>query len=483
MPGPRHFVKPGDIVSTAFPAYQRMAASAFSFFYDPWQVDLARALLARRADRKWAARTALISIPRQAGKTAVVATIVFADSLLNPGTTTVWTAHHFKVAREAFTYMQNLANLPGVAPHIKDILTAGGNEQILFSNGSRILFAARKGGSIRGFSKVDRLVLDEAQELQEYVLADMAPTMNQSTNPQTILMCTPPAPRHHGEVVTSMRERALAGKAKRFLYVEYSASQGADLDDLVELAEANPSYPLRTDQEAVDTLRELLTDEGDYRREALGIWDSGYSTRLYPRTMWDATEDTASMPVDRLCLGVEVAPDLARASVVLAGQRMDGDWHVELDEAGDGASWVVPHVKHLLEENPQIRAVVVDAGSPAKALLDDFKREGVRVTSPKVAEIGTACTQLLNGIVTRSVHHIGQHQLTVASQSATKRKLADSGLWTHDRTGATSDITPIQAAALALHGAQADKAKKPLRSGTGRSSTGRSSRGRAMTSF
>jgi hypothetical protein len=57
---------------------------------------------------------------------------------------------------------------------------------IPFRNGSRIVFAARERGAIRGFTKVRRLVLDEAQILTESAMADLAPTMNQAENPQII---------------------------------------------------------------------------------------------------------------------------------------------------------------------------------------------------------------------------------------------------------------------------------------------------------
>ena len=410
-----------------------------------------------------------------------VASLCIEDCLLRPGITVVWSAHHFKVAREAFALMRSLVSTPGMAQHVADITTANGNECILFRNGSRIVFAARQNGSIRGFSKVNRLILDEAQELQDHLLSDMAPTMNQAENPQTILMCTPPSPKHHGDVVIGMRASALSGKSKGLLFVEYSAPADCDIYDDTAVAEANPSYPLRTNQDAIDTLRELLTNDDDFRREALGQWDTSKATKLYPPDLWDRAEDPDSVPVDRFSIGIEVSPDLVGASVVMAGQRADGDWHVELDDSRSGTDWVVPYVKDLLADNPQIRSVVVDAGSPAKALVEDFKKAHIKVTYPKVAEIGSACSQLLSGIVTRQVHHIGQWQLTQASQGVGRRKLGDTGLWTHSRATATSDATPIQAAALALFGSQSDAVRRPARTSVGRTGRSRSSGGRVAT--
>ena len=182
----------------------------------------------RRPGGLYAADTALLSIPRQVGKTFDVGAVVFADSIINPGTTTVWTAHRFKVARESFNEMRAWAKSPLLKPHIDydEITTGAGNECIPFRNGSRIVFAARERGAIRGFTKVRRLVLDEGQILSEQAMADLVPTMNQAVNPQIILMCTPPKPTDPGEVVTRLRADALGGDSEGVLYVELSAPRG-----------------------------------------------------------------------------------------------------------------------------------------------------------------------------------------------------------------------------------------------------------------
>lgn len=242
--------------------------------FDPWQRDLNRCLLAKSRDGLYAADTALLSIPRQVGKTFDVGGVVFADSIINPGTVTVWTAHRFKVARESFNEMRAWAKSPLLVPHIDydAITTAAGNECIPFRNGSRIVFAARERGSVRGFTKVRRLVLDEGQILSEMALSDLVPTMNQAVNPQVILMCTPPKPSDPSEVVTRLRADALAGESTGVLYVELSAPPGSTPDDRAAWRKANPSYPRRTPAKAILRMRKLLSPE-DFMREALGVWD------------------------------------------------------------------------------------------------------------------------------------------------------------------------------------------------------------------
>jgi phage terminase large subunit-like protein len=265
-------------VSDGFPS-TREVCGRIGIVFDPWQRDLNRAILANDRSGLYAADTVLLSIARQVGKTFDVGGVTFADSIKHAGMTTVWTAHRFKVARETFNEMRAWAKSPLLAPHIDydAITSAAGNECIPFRNGSRIVFAARERGAIRGFTKVRRLVLDEGQILTEMALSDLLPTMNQAVNPQVILMCTPPKPGDPCEVVTRLRDDALNGESTGVLYAELSAPPGSDPDDREAWRIANPSYPKRTPAKAIQRLRKLLSTE-DFMREALGMWDAAGGT-------------------------------------------------------------------------------------------------------------------------------------------------------------------------------------------------------------
>lgn len=461
---PRHLILPEGIVSTGWPAV-RDTCSRVGIAFDSWQQELNKAILAKDYEGLYAADTVVMSICRQSGKTYDVGGIVFADSIIHPGTTTVWTAHRFKVSRESFNDLRALASTSRMAPHVDtdEITTGAGNECITFRNGSRIVFAARERGAVRGFSKVRRLVLDEAQILTEATMSDLVPTTNHADNPQIILMGTPPRPKDPGEVFTSLRKDALEGVSDGVLYVEFAADPDCDLDDWDAVVKANPSFPHRTPRRAVMRLRKLLTNDDDYRREGLGIWQAAGSKQVIPAVSWGDRYDEDSQPAGQLAIGFEVSPDRAGVSVALGGQRTDGEWHVELDECRDGVIWLVPYLTDLLSLNMSIRAVVADAKSVPTDLVDDLESAGIRVTYPTVMELGTAHGQLLSGVVSGTVRHIGQPQLSLAVSVAGKRPLGDTGMWVFSRSNASADITPVQAATLALMGAQAAKPKRPMR--------------------
>lgn len=472
----RHVVIPDGVVTTGWPEVEAQCRE-MGLSFPEWQAGMGRLALGKRKDGKYAASVGGVvwSIPRQVVKTFLVRAIVFALCILHPGLTVLWTAHRTRTATETFRKLQGFARRSKVAAHVLSVRSANGEQAIEFRNGSRILFGAREQGFGRGFDEVDIIVFDEAQILTDKALEDMVAASNQSRFPAGALlffMGTPPRPSDPGEAFTYKRTKALAGETKDQVYVEFSADPDGDLDDPKQVLKANPSVPDMTPWESVWRLRENLPDDDSYRREAFGVWDLLLSKTTLPRDSWASAGDASSIPTSRLCLGVEVGPDLVSAAVSLAGQRADEDWHIELDEHKRGTDWLGPYLEALLAVNPTVSGVVGDVGGPLASLLDERRRirgTSVTITPLKVRDLGGGCAQVLNGIVTQTLHHTDQPQMTTAAMQAGKRRLGDTGMWVWSRASNAADITPIQSATYALWGAQNIKSlKKPTRRGGGR---------------
>lgn len=452
----RHFILPEGIASTGFPAVEATCRQ-IGIEFDPWQRDLNRAILAKDRHGFYAADTVAMSIPRQVGKTFNVGALVFADSIINPGTTTVWTAHRFKVSRETFNELRAWAKSPLLAPHIDydEITTGAGNETIPFRNGSRIVFAARERGAIRGFTKVRRLILDEAQILTEAAMSDLAPTMNQAENPQIIMMGTPPKPSDPGEVFTALRKAALAGESESALYAEFAADPNAPVDLSAagaweQVAQANPSFPSRTSKRAVRRLRKLLTNDDDFRREALGIWDAASRSTVFAGGVWEAGEREAR-PVDLElgALAVAVSIDGSKASVVAGAVDGDVAWVKPLRH-GPGTSWVVEAVADL--QYTHHVDVVIDGRGPGAALIPALEREGVRLRVAGTGDVLDACAQFESLVNDGFLLYEPAPELTEAVAAAVKREVGDRWAW--GRRKASGDISPLEAATLAAWAAQ-----------------------------
>lgn len=451
----RHVIAPKGVVTTGWPGV-RDTCARLGWSFDPWQDGAGRLILGKRADGLYAADLVAASIPRQVGKTFLFAAMAFALSLRNPGLTTIWTAHRAKTAKETFASMSGMAAQERVSPHIAQVVRSRGDEAVIFTNGSRILFGARESGFGRGFSNVSILVFDEAQILTESAMEDMVAAQNVAKNPLTILTGTPPRPRDPGEVFTMVRQDALNGDSEESLYIELSADRDADLLDRSQWRRANPSFPSRTSERAMLRMKKNLSDDS-FRREALGVWDeiSVHKPIVTPQ-QWKRMADVG--PADDVrpdALGVDMSHG---RDISVAACWVEGDSaHVEQVWAGSEPNVALDW---LIDVAGRRIPIVVDQASPAASFVPELKARKCAVVSTGAAQMAQACGLLENRIATDSLTHGAQKQVTDAILGARRRPIRDAGGWALDRSDPTSSIYPIVAAVLALYGATSFKRTK-----------------------
>lgn len=448
----RHVVTPRGVVATGWPGVRETCAR-LGWGFDPWQDAAGKLILGKRSDGLYAADLVAMSIPRQVGKTYLFAALTFAMCLREPGLTVIWTAHRAKTAKETFSSMSGMAAQERVAPHIGQVVRSRGDEAVVFTNGSRILFGARESGFGRGFANVSILVFDEAQILTESAMEDMVASQNVAKNPLTILTGTPPRPRDPGEVFTTIRQEALSGDSEGTLYIELSADRDADLLDRGQWRRANPSFPSRTSERAMLRMKKNLSDDS-FRREALGVWDeiSVHKPIVTPQA-WKAMADVGPADDTRPdALGVDMSHgrDISIAACWVEGE----DAHIEQVWSGTdpvlGLEW-------LWENAGRRIPIVVDQASPAASFVPELKARKCQIISTGAAQMAQACGLLENRIATDSLTHGAQKPVTDAILGARRRPIRDAGGWALDRSDPTSSIYPIVAAVLALFGATSFK--------------------------
>lgn len=470
----RAFVFPKGIERTVWPRVEAKGKE-LGLGFDWWQSQLGTVCLGYGADGKYCATVGGIglSIPRQVGKTYFVLSMLVILCVLFPGLQVVWTAHHLRTSTKTFTSLRGICKRKKIAPLVRAMRAANGEQQVEFTNGSMIMFGARSQGFGRGFDEIDVEVFDEAQILDTKALEDMIAATNQARNPHGALlffMGTPPRPTDPSEAFEMRRADALSGKAKKSVWLEISADPKSDVNDESQWPIMNPSYPARTPHESMERLRENLQDDDSWNREGRGVWDELTTSRVIDEVTWGKQGDASSMAVDRLTLSIEVPPGRKTAAVGFAGRRADGRWHFELDEERGGVDWAIPWVVARAAKN-RLHAVVVDEMS---GLVEQrrgrwfLKGTDILVTlaAAEGRDMALACSALYDGIHDGSVFHTDQPQMNVALSVATKRPLA--GSWAWNRKDATSNISPIVAGSLALWGAQNDNVNRPKRRAEGR---------------
>lgn len=442
-------------------------ASSYGLGPDAWQQVVLDDWLAVSKGGGWSSLTCGLSVPRQNGKNAIIE-MRELFGMIGRGEKFLHTAHEVKTAQRHFRRLKHFfgrkvgdeaARFPELNAEVVELRNVNGQEGIYLRNGGSVEVVARSQGSGRGFT-VDVIVCDEAQDMSDEDQEALLSTTSASPtgDPQWIYTGTPPSAKANGEVFGRIRTRSLDTAPGRRCWHEWSCEPDVDLDDRSAWWSANPGRVLLA---VIEGERADLSEEG-FCRERLGMWSASGRSHVIDAAAWAKVADKASMAVERLALGVDVAPDRSKASVALAGERFDGLWHVELDEQADGTDWIVAHVANLCEKNT-IRAVVVDALSPAASLLDEFAKAKVRVTTTNGAELSNACGQFYDAVTDGRMRHRDQPQVTSALSIVGKRSLDDRWVW--NRKSATADITPIVAASLALWGSQtaAAKVKRPRR--------------------
>lgn len=462
----RHVRAPAGIVSTGFPAVEKKAGE-LGVKFRWWQKAIGKLLLAKRADGKYAATIGGtgLSIPRQVGKTFLIGAIVFALCLLRPNLTVIWTAHRLRTAEETFKKMQAFAGRARVKPFIAKIVLGSGDEEIVFRNGSRILFGARERGFGRGFDEVDVVIYDEGQILTEAALDDMVPAMNQcrqETGALLIFMGTPPKPNDPGEVFTERRTLALAGD-KDTGWVEFGAEPGftptpspAELTaaDWEQVARANPSFPDDTPREAILRMRKILGDES-FLREGLGIWDEpNENAGLIDLGLWDALvipdiEIPEDVP-ERYAL--TMSPE--RIATIAVGIRVDDTTSfldlAEISRVDDSMKLV----DWLVERCGRRHVVMIDSRDPAAALAPSLKARKVKVNLTTATDSARAWSSLESAVKESRIQHIGQPPVREGLHIASRKDVgsAKAGMWEADMNDLNPQVAAARAIALVHYG-------------------------------
>ncbi|MGH3097879.1 MAG: hypothetical protein ACRDMV_18000 [Streptosporangiales bacterium] len=430
-----------------------LAASA-GLHLDAHQGEVLDGGLGERSDGRWAAPEVAVLEPRQNGKGAILEARALVGLVLFEERLILWSAHKFDTAQEHFLRVRALFdNTDHLRKRVKSVRLTAGEQGIEMLNGCRLRFLARTGGSGRGFSP-DLLILDEAYALTDEQVAAVVPA--QSARPNVQIWYASSAPLVSSVVLRRLCHRGRAG-GEGLAYFEWCAADDAASDDRAAWAEANPALGDRIGEDAI--VRELGTmDEGDFRRERLGIWPMDAGSSEVDAERWRLLADPSSAVTDPVAVGVDVRPDRSGAVVAVAGRRGDGLSHVEVVERRKGTHWLVARLVDLVEKWAPC-AVVVDPGSAAGGFIPQLEEHGVcvkpdagqtrleLVTSRQVAQASGA---FATAVADETLRHLGQPELHDAVDGAATRRLGDA--WTWDRKTSGVDISPLVAATLALHG-------------------------------
>lgn len=444
-------------------------ARAYGIGLDEWQAAIVRGVL-RESGGNWACSLAGLVVGRQNGKGQILLALELAGLLLL-NESVLHTAHAVKTSSDAFRRLVSVIDAhDDLTRRVRRRSHQVGMEYLEFVDGARISFTTRSASAGRGLS-IDRLVVDEAEDMPAAEVGALAPTVFARPKSQSLYVGTAPGPGHDAEAFLTMRQAAHDGLNPRLGWWEWSADWGADIDDRDLWVRVNPAVasgrvPL---QAIVDDRAVLPVDQ--FRAERLSMFvPRGGAGSVFNPAAWSELEDAESTPVRDFAIGVDAPPSRDKATVCIAGRRSDGSLHVEWYETRDGITWIPEWIHSQL--NPSVRAVVVDARNPCGDL--DWTEAHVRPTLVGVREVGAAAGAMFDAVADGKLRHRGQIELTQGVLAAVTRPMAAGQGFGWDRKSAGSSA--LIAASLAVWGVDSTEVKRPRRKLPGeprRASSGR----------
>ena len=434
------WVPPGRAGSSGAEAVE-LAASA-GLLLDPWQELVLEDALAERADGRWLAFEFALLVARQNGKGSVLEARELFALFLGDERLILHSAHEFKTCHEAFIRIRDLVDSSdSLRKRVKNVTEAHGNEGITLRNGKRLRFVARTGGSGRGFTG-DLVILDEAYNLGPAQMSALMPTLAARPNPQ--IWYTSSAGDEKSEQLIAVRERGIAGNAKRLAYLEWSAPDDSDPTDVRAIQQANPALGRRISLEYVEDERDGLPEQ-EFARERLSIWPRSGGYAVIDADLWGSRFDSGSRiePESPLAFAVEVSADRSATSIGSFGLREDGKGHVELIKHEPGTWWVVNELVRLNRAWRPV-AIALNPNSPTGSLVDALVAAGIKPLLLGEQDMARASGAFYDAVVQDELKHGTpdgtQVQLAVAVEAGRKESSGQSWKWTRKTP---TDISPL----------------------------------------
>lgn len=434
-------------------------AAAYGIPLDPWQQDIVCGIL-RESGGTWSCSQAGAVVSRQNGKGQILAALELFG-LFELGEQILHTAHAVKTSSDAFRRLWSVIQSdPDLARRVARHSQMIGAEYVELDTGARIAFTTRSASAGRGLS-IDRLIVDEAEDLPAAEVGALQPTVYSRPRAQSLFFGTAPGPMHDSEAFATMRKSAHDGLNPRLAWWEWCAQWGDDLDDHDVWIRTNPAVATgRVPLQAIVDDRAVLPPD-TFRAERLSMWvPHAAGDRVFDPAVWEAFTDPKSVPVVDLSIGVDAGPSRDSATVCLAGRRADGRLHVEWYVSAPGVTWLPGWVATHLG---RVRAVVVDERGATAEL--DWAGARVRPTTVGHRDVAIAAGQFVDAVADGELRHRGQVELSRGVLSAKQRPMLGGQAFGWDRK--TPGSSALIAASLALWGVTCVRPTRPRRNTTG----------------
>lgn len=463
---------------------------------DPWQRWLLIHGLEVLPDGRPRFRTLLVEVARQNGKTTLLVILALWWQFVCEVEMVLGTSTKLDYAKESWHKAVRLAeSAPALAAQRTRRWTreANGEQESWTSTGARYKIAPSNEEGGRSLT-VHRLILDELRQHHDYsawaasVNAGNAVSRFQVwgiTNAGSDRSVVLNDLRDAGETFIAWAHDVGPDRVPDLLQdapgdyrtgmFSWSCPDDADPLDVDALAVANPNLGLRLEAETLLGAARIAVAAGGealakFKTEAMCIRVRSMNLAV-DLGAWGRSVKIESLELyrGRLAACLDVAPDGARADLVVAVVLPDGKVRVEAVESWDSLALCREQLPAWIQRvKPYTFGWFPNSG--AAALTAELgQRKGGRVGWPprgvRVAEIRAEAAPVCMGfaalVAEERIVHSGQESLTTHMGNAEKRPRGPNGEWVFDRREGAGHVTGAYAVAGAVHLARTIPAPVP----------------------
>ncbi|UVK60155.1 terminase [Arthrobacter phage Kels] len=425
----------------------------------PWQVQVSRVASEKRVDdpRRYRYPIVVITVPRQAGKTTLMRTVLTQRALKCRNRRAFYTAQTGKDATARWTdLVKDIENGP-LSQFVQKRIAAG-SQALTFPTGSTISPFAPTAKSLHGYTPHD-VMLDEVFAHDEAAGNDLMGAIKpaQLTLVDKQLWIVSTAGTADSVFLKSWVDQgrlATQDSGAGVAYFEWSLADGLDPYDPANWI----FHPAVGHTITVEDLADDATSQtaGEWLRAYMNRWTTTQDACM-DLVKWAALAgDPAPVPWGQVSVSYEVAHDRSCSAIYAAWtDPTTGKPAVKLVQQGSGAEWLAPAVAKLyVEARPKV--IGADDGGPTKAVTDLLRRlpnarsgsNGVEVTTLTARDFATACVSYMGHVEDGSFIHDGDPGHKAAVEVAATRPMGDSKVFS--RRHSRGPIPELIAAAVAL---------------------------------
>lgn len=400
-------------------------------------------------------RTALVSLPRGNGKSALAAALALAELFAGPPSAEVLVVASDQ--RQANIVLRMARRMVELNPGLAARTHVYADRLVVPENDAVLLPLPAEPGALHGHDP-SLLIVDELHVVTREVWEAVTSVSGKRPESLTLAISTPAS--SPDSIMWSLIEHGRAGDDPAFHLVEFSAPDGCRVDDRAAWRQANPALGdfLAEDGMAavLRTLREPV-----FRQLRLGQWVAGAESWL-PWGVWADRANPSRVVADAERVVLAFDGSASGDSTALVGCTVGPDPHlfvVGLWENPGDPRWRVPR-----EEVDAAVAVAFDRWDVLELACDPWgwrselelwaKRHGerhvVEWNTANAQRMAPATDRLYQAVATGQVTHDGDGRLAAHVAHCVAKRTPMGDLISKDKRGSPRKIDAAVAAIVAL---------------------------------